>query len=184
MRFDVPAMASGGRARGGLVITLWNNVFENSRAQVLFNEEYLLAIEVSAASQCFIIANVYAPIFSPGFSSEVLRTISLQLDVLTEQFPTTPIVIAGIVVSIPSLVPVSWICIPQSILNSCRRFQRSFVHSSAVTCRYPPPSPGHGFGLTRFSQISNLWNIGMPSRDSWAHQTRQETCHQQGCRQI
>lgn len=101
-RFDVPAVASGGRARGGLIVMLRNNVFGNSRVRVILDEEFLLVVEVSTALQTLIIANVYAPVFSPGNSPEVINTISLQLGVLCDQFPSTPMVIAGKLVLRPS----------------------------------------------------------------------------------
>jgi exonuclease III len=101
-RFDIPVVASGGRASGGLVILLRNRVFGNARVRVVLEEQFMLAVEVTTSSQSFIVANVYAPVFTTGYSAEILTTISLQLDVLCQQYPTTPLIIAGTLAGIPS----------------------------------------------------------------------------------
>ncbi len=94
-RFDVPAVASGGRARGGLVILLRNSVFGACRLRVVLQDDTLLGLEICSASSSFLVVNVYAPIHTPGYSAEVLRSIRSNLEALLTQFPTTPIIVAG-----------------------------------------------------------------------------------------
>jgi hypothetical protein len=65
---------------------------------VLLEEEYIYAVQVLIPSThtSMIIVNIYAPVHSPGFSSEILKTIKTQLELIIAQSPpTTTIVVAG-----------------------------------------------------------------------------------------
>jgi exonuclease III len=104
-RFDYPATASAGRARGGLVVALKNEKFGNARSTVLVEEEYLYAVQVVIPSSLhsLVVVNVYAPVHSSGFSAHILKTIKTQLELLISQLPpTTDVIIAG---NVPSFRP-------------------------------------------------------------------------------
>jgi hypothetical protein len=96
-RYDVHAIATSGRARGGLIVALQNRVFNAARVTVLCEEEYalFLRIEIPSSDFTLVVGNVYAPVHSPGFTSEILRTIGSQLDLISAQHPSASIVIAG-----------------------------------------------------------------------------------------
>jgi hypothetical protein len=96
-RYDVHAIATSGRARGGLIVALQNRVFNAARVTVLCEEEYalFLRIEIPASDFTLVVGNVYAPVHSPGFTPEILRTIGSQLDIISAQHPSASIVIAG-----------------------------------------------------------------------------------------
>jgi hypothetical protein len=96
-RYDVHAVATAGRARGGLIIALQNRVFNAARITILLEEDYvlILLIEIPASSVAMVVANVYAPVHTVGFAPEILRTIGSQLDLISTQYPAASIVIAG-----------------------------------------------------------------------------------------
>jgi exonuclease III len=96
-RYDVHALATGGRSRGGLTIALQNRVFNAAQVTVLLQEDYILVLHVviPATSLSLLIANVYAPVHTTGYSPEILKTISAQLDLLSEQHPSATMIIAG-----------------------------------------------------------------------------------------
>jgi hypothetical protein len=110
-RYDVHAIATTGRARGGLVIALQNRVFNSARVTVLLEEEYLLLLRIEIPSTDFtlIVGNVYAPVHSTGFTPEILRTIGGQIELVATQHPTASLVIAGI--SCLVVVPISCLVI-------------------------------------------------------------------------
>ncbi len=97
-RFDVPAKATGGRAKGGLVIALNNQKFGNALALPLVEEEFMLAINVSIPStqQSIVLVNVYAPVHSSGYSADVISTIQSHLEqIIHHSPPSAAILIAG-----------------------------------------------------------------------------------------
>jgi hypothetical protein len=98
-RFDVPAVPGGIRARGGLVIGLQNRLFGAAHITKVLEEEYLLAlhVELPGVLSSLLLVNVYAPVFTKSYGSDIITTIRDQLLLLAEQFPSSTVVIAGII---------------------------------------------------------------------------------------
>lgn len=94
-RFDVPAIATNGRASGGLCVLFANSAFGSHSFEVLFDEPYLLLIAtVSPSGRTSIFGNVYIPRFSgtsPTIYSDVLEHIIAAVEFLSP----ASIVIAG-----------------------------------------------------------------------------------------
>lgn len=93
-RFDFPAVVTGGRSCGGLVLALANKKFGSTSTSLLLHDEHMLAVEVTSASSSFIVINIYIPVHSHGFNVEFFETIKSQLDVLLENY-SSPVIIAG-----------------------------------------------------------------------------------------
>jgi hypothetical protein len=97
-RYDVHAIPTAGRARGGLIIALQNRVFGAAQISVLLEEEYILALRVDlpSSSHSLILVNVYAPVHTTGYTPEIIRTIASQLELLSTEFPSASFFAAGI----------------------------------------------------------------------------------------
>jgi hypothetical protein len=101
-RFDVPAIFTAGRARGGLLIALSNKKFGSSRTNVLLHDEHMLAVEIESPSTKLILINLYVPVHSTGFQFDLFNEISTQIELLTSNY-TYPVIIAGIKSSLHSV---------------------------------------------------------------------------------
>jgi hypothetical protein len=96
-RYDVHATPMAGRARGGLIVAQQNHVFGSACVSVLLEEDFILALRVDlpSTSHSLVIANVYAPVHTTGFTPEIIRTITSQLELLSSEFPSASFIVAG-----------------------------------------------------------------------------------------
>jgi hypothetical protein len=132
-RFDYPAKATAGRARGGLVIALNNHKFGNARVAVLVEEEFLLAVNVTipATQQSLVIVNVYAPVHSTGYSADIISTVRSHLEQLILLSPPS----AAILIAGTHLVTLLWVEFNNHYVFMCRHGQKDSFRNLSISKR-------------------------------------------------
>ncbi len=148
-RFDFPAVHTGGvrGARGGLIISLRNRRFGNSKVSVLVEEEYALAILISfpASDTQLLLVNVYVPVHTTGFDAGIVTEIQNLLELLASTHPLASIVIAGTQCLFFS------VCIFSSIF--VRTIDSSSNPPHLLSIHFPGDFNGHLFAQTGRSPV-------------------------------
>ncbi len=94
VRFDVPAVKTGGlRASGGLILLISKDWLGNGAAEILHESSSLLLLRISWPDKSILVGNIYVPVHSESCPSGAFQDIVARVESASPSYPNDGIFI-------------------------------------------------------------------------------------------